>query len=132
MPVAPDDLLARVAIKDREHLIRFLQGSHRQFWVMDAADLVRSLPEPFSENMDLLQQIVACYRDHRRGQSSGFTEIISVVEPLSDRRTSVRAPIMKGETLEPEELDALIQWAQEERAQALARRAAKVDVREVL
>jgi len=124
MPITLDDPFANVALQGREHLIRFLMGSHRRFWVMDARDFVESLPNPFKENMEVVQQLVTSYRDHRRVISSGYSEDLTVEDPLSGRTKEVAVSIMKGEPLEPEELDLLIEWAAEEKQLALSRRLA--------
>jgi hypothetical protein len=102
MPVAHDsqDPVLNVAIKDREHLIRFLNGSGRQFFVMRSEDVVRALPH-FEEGVQVLQNLVSCYRDFRRLVPSGKTDQVKGQE----------IPRYKGETLEIEELDELIAWA---------------------
>ena len=46
-----------------------------------------------------------------------------MILPLSGLARTVEVPVMKDETLEPEELDKLIEWAQARKAEALARRA---------
>lgn len=116
MPVAHDinDEAIRTAIKDRQHLIRFLNTSGRQFWVMRSEHLVEALPDPVGDVLEngkviqegsvrYVQNIVSMYRDHRRTIPG-------------DKEGSVR-----DEVLEVSEFDALIEWAKQEREKALAR-----------
>lgn len=126
MPIGHDmrDAILNTAIKSPDHLIRFLKTSGREFFVMDSEDLIRSLPTThWDEGVLLVQNIVSMYRDHRRTQETGLVEVATVKDPDSGLARTVEVPVMKDETLEPEELDKLIEWAQARKAEALARRA---------
>ena len=94
--------LLRIALKDPEHLKRWLQETGRRWMVLDSVDLVDALPWP--DGVDALIQILACYRDHRQGRSSGRTE--KMKDPILGRQVEV--PIMKTDVLEIEEMDRAI------------------------
>lgn len=96
------EALARVSIKDKEHLKRWLQQSGRTWLVFNALDLVDALPWP--DGVDLLMQIVARYREHRASLETGRHE--EQVKPMTGEK--VQVPIFKGEALEPEELDLAV------------------------
>ena len=54
----------RVAMKDLEHFLRWLQASDREFLIFFSKDLLDSLRfEP--DNLRLVQQLVHCYEQHR-------------------------------------------------------------------
>lgn len=127
MPIAYDlnDAQLKTAITSRDHLIRFLNASGREFFVMRSEDLIRALPEPFGDvveggkvvqegSVTFVQNLVSCYRDHRRTIESGRVEQIE--DPLAPAALGkVTVPIMKDEFLEADELDALVEWALRER-----------------
>lgn len=94
--------IARVSMKDKEHLKRWLQGTNRTWLVFNALDLVDALKWP--EGVDVLMQIIACYRDHRASLDTGRRKV--ELNPMTGKRFSV--PIFKRETLEVEELDRVI------------------------
>lgn len=123
MPIGHDanDAALNTAIRDPEHLIRFLKTSGREFFVMRAEDLIRALPD-FQNGVETIQQLVSCYRDYRRTQPSGFVEDIVVKDPLTQQeRTVVGVDIMKDETLTQQELDDLIYWATKRRDEEIER-----------
>lgn len=126
MPVGHDsnNPQMNIAISDPNKLVAWLNNSDRIFLVLRNEDLVRSLPL-FKEGIEVVQQLVSCYRDHRRLQATGLFEEALVNDHVTDRRVPIRMPIMKDELLEPEELDELIEWAQRQKTEALKRRAAK-------
>lgn len=113
----------------RAQVTRFLEASGRRFFVMVNSDLVESLPEPFGESMGTVQQLVACYRDHRRARETGFVEDVRVGVPGGGATRVVTVPIMKTEVLEPEEWDDLIDWATTQRQIAIEERNKRVNVR---
>jgi hypothetical protein len=119
MPIAHDmnDAALNTAIRDREHLVRFLNASGREFFVMKSEDLIRAFPS-FEAGVLAVQNIVSCYRDHRR---SIPTDRVAgtAVNPVTLRTEEL--PVMKGEELEPDEYDELIAWAEREKASALER-----------
>lgn len=118
MPIAHDvnDAALNVAIKSKDQLIRFLNNSGRRFFVMKSEDLITSLPH-FEDGVLAIQNIVSCYRDHRRTIPSDRTELVA--NPIT--ASAVEVTVMKDEALEPEEYDDLIEWAKVERAKAVER-----------
>jgi len=93
------------AMKDQDHLKRWLSGTGRQFIVLNSGDLVDAL-WGVGDAVDLLIQLLAIYRDHRAAQPSGRVE--RVREPVS--KEMVEIPIPKGEKLELAEIDRCIRW----------------------
>jgi len=98
------EAVARVSMKDKDHLKRWLQATNRDWLVFNAIDLVDALRWP--EGVDVLMQVIACYRDHRMAQETGRTEV--VMDPGSGHYAEV--PVFKGEALEIEEVDRAIRW----------------------
>ena len=98
------EALARVAIRDKAHLKRWLQASGRQWLVFNALDLVDALPWP--DGIDLFMQVVARYRNHRASIDTGRTKM----EQNPTTGEDVEVSIFKGETLEVEELDLVIRY----------------------
>lgn len=96
--------LFNVAIKDPDHLKRWLEATGRRWLIFDTLELVDSLPYP--EGLDYLMQIIACYRDYRRAIPSGRTE--TIIEPTLGK--TVERMIYKDETLEVAELDRAIRY----------------------
>ncbi|MCK4858399.1 MAG: hypothetical protein KAT58_10550, partial [candidate division Zixibacteria bacterium] len=90
--------LLRVAIKDKDHLKRWLSESGRRWMVFDALDLVDSLTWP--EGVLALMEIIAAYREYRMGIESGNFEL--QVDPTLGKE--IKVPIMKDELLEIAEL----------------------------
>ena len=74
----------KVAMKDAEHLKRFLRESGRKFIVFDSDILVDAL-KPWPDSVQLFQHLVTLWADHRRSLS-------------------------KSEDLEIEELDRAIRY----------------------
>ena len=105
------EALMRVAMKTPEHLKQWLDGTGRRWLVLNGLDLVDALPWP--HGIEILMQIIAGYRDHRATIPTGR------FQPGAALATTgfVQVPVMKGETLEIEELDrairALISQAEE-------------------
>lgn len=96
--------LFNIAIKDPDHLKRWLEATGRRWLVFDTLELVDSLPYP--EGLDYLMQIIACYRDYRRAIPSGSTE--KIIEPTLGHE--VERMLYKDETLEVAELDRAIRY----------------------
>jgi len=92
------EAIARTAMPDKAHLKRWLEASGRQWLVFNALDLVDSLKWP--DGIDVLMQVIACYRDHRATIETGRFE--KQVDPVKGKEVEV--PIYKGEALEVEEL----------------------------
>lgn len=86
----------------KEHLLRWLSASGRDYLVLKSAELVEALP--FPDGTEALQQILSAYAALRATKPSGRFEI--QVTP----KGKVEIPIMKGETLEIEELDRAIRY----------------------
>src|SRR4030042_3593069 len=83
-------------MKDKSHLKRWLEASGRAWLVFNAIDLVDALSWP--DGVDVLMQVVACYKDHRAGIETGRFE--EQVDPTLGKM--VRVPIYKGGPLEAE------------------------------
>ena len=81
-----------VAMASPDHLKEWLIKSKRRYLVIDAIELVDSLPWP--EGVEALMQIINVYRQHRAGIPTGNTEVID----------GATVAIMKGEGLEPSEI----------------------------
>lgn len=96
--------LFNVAIKDPEHLKRWLQESGRTWLIFNTNDLVDALP--FPDGLDTLIQIIACYRDHRSIMPSGRVE--KQVNPVTGKEVEV--PLSKSDKLEVAELDRAIRF----------------------
>jgi hypothetical protein len=94
----------RVAMSSPEHLKHWLDESGRRFLVLPAMELVDSLPWP--HGVEALMQIIAAWRDHRMAQPSGRTH--EMRHPMTGDR--MRVPVMKGDSLEVEELDRAIRY----------------------
>lgn len=94
----------RTAMKDPKHMRQWLEASGRRWLVFDALDLVEALPWP--AGVEALIEIINCYRDHRRTQPSGRTQM---VDP-DWKGPPVEVPLMKGDMLEIEELDRCIRY----------------------
>jgi hypothetical protein len=93
------------AMKDPDHLKRWLDASGRRFIVLKSEDVVDAL-WGVGDGVDLFIQLLAIYRDHRKAQPSGRME--TVKDPRTQEQVQVSIP--KGETLEIDELDRAIRW----------------------
>ena len=96
------EALLRVAIKDKDHLKRWLQESGRRWMIFDSLDLVDALSWP--DGVLALIELIAAYREHRMGIESGNHE--EQTDPTLGKKIMV--PIMKNEVLEIAELDRAI------------------------
>lgn len=86
------------AIKDKEHLKRWLRAGDRQYLVIDAVEMVDALPWP--DGVDSLMQLIDCYKQHRSVTSTGLAEVMDgVAEPVA---------VMRDDRLTPDEVDAAI------------------------
>lgn len=92
----------QVAMKDAEHMIRWLHESGRPFLIFKAEDAVRSLSWP--HGCEALQQFSDAYDHHRGTIPTGRTRI--EIDPITKEKVEV--PVMKGQQLEPEEMEMLI------------------------
>lgn len=86
------------AIKDPEHLKRWLAATGRRYLVLNTFDLVDGLPWP--DGVAAFMQCIDAYRDHRRGMAITRTIVVNGVER--------EEPSQKDEFLEIEELDRAI------------------------
>jgi hypothetical protein len=94
----------RTAMKSPEHMKQWLDASGRRWLVFNAIELVDALPWP--DGHDILGQVVACYRDHRRVIETGRTERLK----NPDTGEQAEVPVYKTEFLEKEELDRAIRY----------------------
>ena len=94
--------LDRVAMKDPNHLKKWLEKTGRKWVIFDALDLVDSLPWP--DGVDEFGRVVACYTNHRRSIPSNRTEIQH--DPIEGK--DIEVTIYKTDVLEKEECDRLI------------------------
>lgn len=69
----------RVAMKSKDHMIRWLEASGRPWLIFNAKHLIEALPWPSGD--EALIQIIACYRDHRAMIPTG--EMKSVENPAT-------------------------------------------------
>ena len=92
------------AMKEPDHMKRWLRESGRAWLVFNTTDLIDALPWPLG--VDQLMNIVFAYGELRRKVDSGRSE--TVIEPLSGKK--VQIPVYKDETLEVEELDRAIRF----------------------
>lgn len=115
--------IENVAMKSPEHLARWLEESGRPFIILKARDWIESLPSAtWAEAVETMQFFISGYRDQRRAQSTGLIEDVETDDPETGGKRLVPTEIMKGEMLEPEELDALIEWAHQQKEVILTRR----------
>jgi hypothetical protein len=94
------------AMKDPNHLKKWLQESKRNWMVFNTKDLINSMPWP--AGAQALAEIVSMYRDHRRAIATGRVEVQKQRDDVTDQEVDVEVPIYKDETLEIEELDRAI------------------------
>jgi len=94
------------AMKDPEHLKKWLQESGRRWMTFNTKDLIESIPWP--AGAQALAEIISMYRDHRRAIATGRVEIQKHMDNVSSEEVGVEVPLYKDETLEIEELDRAI------------------------
>ena len=94
------------AMKDPNHLKKWLEESGRKWLTFNTKDLVNAMPWP--EGAQAFAQIISMYRDQRRTIATGRVEIQKHIDNVSDKEVDVEVPIFKDETLEIEELDRAI------------------------
>lgn len=92
----------RVAMKDLNHFRRWIQESDREFLTFNSKDLIDAL-EFAPENLELVQQIVQCYRQHRMAIKYD-TKI--EIEPITGEEIEVS--ICKDDRLTVAEMDRLV------------------------
>lgn len=90
------------AMADPKHLKQWLQATGRTWLVLPLDDLVDALPWP--EGPVLLMQLLACWRDERRIQPTGETEVIKTDDGGAE------VLVMKDEQLSVAELDRAIRY----------------------
>lgn len=96
------------AMKDPEHLKRWLMESDRRWLVFSTKDLMEALPYPGGQQA--LAEIISIYRDHRRTIPAGRTEKQKHINEVTSQEVEVEIPVYKDETLEIEELDRVIRY----------------------
>lgn len=94
------------AMKDPEHLKKWLQESKRRWMTFNTKDLIAALPWP--TGAQALAEIISVYRDHRRTIDTGRVEVRKVRDEVTGQEVEVDVPIFKDEILEIEELDRAI------------------------
>lgn len=94
--------LLNISMTTPMQLKQWLEASGRRYLVFDAYQLIDALPWP--HGIDLLAQVIACYRDERRTIPSGRYTELKAGDP------STRVPVMRGETLEADELDRCVRY----------------------
>jgi hypothetical protein len=107
------------------HLIDWLNASGREFLVFKSEDLVRSFPDS-DEGVDFLQRVVGSYRAFRNKQPAYEERGARLDQGRISKRAAMElgwdasvvgsqtipeAIVFKTDALEPDELDALIEWA---------------------
>jgi hypothetical protein len=97
----------RVSVTDPNYLKRWLQESGRRWILMNAVELVDSLPWP--DGVNDFKRVVDHYRAHRLTIPTGRVE----TQMDSDGKR-VEVSIQKGEVLEPEEKLLLYKQLKEE------------------
>lgn len=114
MPVGLDirDEQLRVAMQSGSHLKRFLKASGREWLVLNALDLTDALPWP--DGVELVQQAVSAYRDHRRVIPSGWTERVQQAGQVHE------VPVYRGEQLSLDEIGQVRLWLDELEARVRA------------
>jgi hypothetical protein len=98
------EALNNVAIKSPEQLKKWLQASGRKWLIFDSLDLVDALRWP--DGVDLLMQVIACYRNRRASLDTGRTEVVFD----ETRGGEVEIPVFKGEGLELDEMQQVVVW----------------------
>jgi len=94
----------QVSMKDPEHMKRWLRESGRPFIVFKADDVIDALPWP--HGAEALQQVSDAYDHHRATIPTGRTR--TEVDPITKEKVEV--PVMKGQQLERDEMEALIRF----------------------
>jgi hypothetical protein len=107
------------------HLIDWLNASGREFLVFKSEDLVRSFPDS-DEGVAFIQQVVGSYRAFRNKQPAYEERGARLDQGRISKRAAMElgwdasvvgsqtlpeAIVFKTDALEPDELDALIEWA---------------------
>lgn len=112
LPVAklsPEEIQKRqqaVAMKQAEHMKRWLLASNRRYFIFKATDLHDALEPLWPEGHIQLQNFVNIYAMHRMGIPSGDTEMQQ--NPVTGE--AVPVPLMKLETLTVPEMDRCIRF----------------------
>lgn len=93
----------RVAMKDPEHLLRWLQASNREFLIFVTRDLMTALKPDNLDVVPMLQQAIFAYTQYRM---SIEYDVQREREPLTGEMIDV--PIVKDDRLTLAEKDRLI------------------------
>jgi hypothetical protein len=94
----------RTAIRDPEHLKRWIEASGRQYMVFVSRDLLDALPYPYGH--ETLQVLCHFYESKRRTIYTGDDRVQK--DPLTGE--DVRVPIYKDQDLTVEEMDRCVRW----------------------
>lgn len=97
---------SKIAMRDPEHLIRWLRATERKFVVLEAEDLVRSQVWP--HGIEVLMDIIASYRDYRATIPTDYRATIPTT--ILAGNAAPQVPIYKDEHLDVVELDRCIRW----------------------
>jgi len=96
------EAVTRTSMKTKDHLKRWIQATGRMWMTFNTSDLVDSLKWP--DGIDLLMQVISCYRDHRASIETGRHE--RQTDPTLGQKVYV--PVFKGETLEVDEMESVV------------------------
>lgn len=94
----------RVAMKDPDHLTRWLQET-RPYIVFKSSDLVESLKPLWPDGIQAFQNVVNCYRSHRCAIPSGETK--TAIAPNGEEYVQA---LYKDDALTMVELDRCIRF----------------------
>lgn len=117
----------RTALQSPEKLIEWAELSGRPFIMLNTRHVVQAVKWP--EGVQIVQQIITAYRDHRRGLDSGFIVEQTGTNPTTGGRVQVRAPEMLDETLSLDEIELALAQLEDQRDTLLAEHARKKAVR---
>jgi len=98
--LAPEQV--NIAIKDPEHLKRWLVANDLKYLAFDATQMVDALP--FPEGTQALQQILDCYAQHRMTFDTEWVQ-----HSKNAHGDLVEAPVMQYQNLEATEVEACIE-----------------------
>ena len=91
-----------------EHMKRYLEAAGKKFLILNALDLVDALSWP--EGVEVSQQLVSGYRDHRQAIPTGFEVLVTEENAKGVNLKGTYVPEFYGETLtEREALEAIQQ-----------------------
>jgi hypothetical protein len=92
-------LTENVALKDPDHLRRWLLASGREFIIFKSSDLVRALPWP--DGVEMMIQLVEAYRQERAKEVGHGTTLKSDALELDELKEVVHFVLRKIHAAEP-------------------------------